>query len=226
VQHTSFQAVAIALGLFPEDGEAHFAMAEAINASYSPGQLRFLFASILVDIPTDAPKLYNDFLSDISWDLQINLQEPKWQNTLLQILQGYLRSRGTSLSEFQLPMPYSVASELSTEVAAFQPYSTKMTSTEMTNTVANMVASFNPEQPAVYQRLRAAVEQLDNACLYFLDGKAGRGKTFVMNCLVASFRAQGGIALVVGSTALSIVHYEHSRTAHSTFGIPIVEVGR
>ena len=116
-------------------------------------------------------------------------------------------------------MPYSVALELSTEVAAFQPRSA-----EMTMAVASTVASFNPEQLAVYQRLRAAVEQPDNACLYFLDGKAGRGKTFVMNCLVTWFRAQGGIALVVGSTALSIVHYDRGRTAHSTFGIPIVEV--
>ena len=86
VQYTSFQAVAIALGLFPKDSEAHFAITEAIDASYSPGQLRFLFASILVDMPTDAPKLYNDFLSDISWDLQANLPEAEWQNTLLQIL--------------------------------------------------------------------------------------------------------------------------------------------
>ena len=172
-------------------------------------------------MPTDALKLYNDFLSDMSWDLQTNLPEAEWEDALLQILQGYLRSRGTSLSEFQLPMPYSVASELSTEVAAFQPRSA-----EMTMAVACTVASFNPEQLAVYQRLRAAVEQPDNACLYFLDGKAGRGKTFVMNCLVTSFRAQGGIALVVGSTALSIVHYDRGRTAHSTFGIPIVEVRR
>jgi hypothetical protein len=42
VQYTNFQAVAIALGLFPKDVEAHFAMTEAVDASYSPGQLRFL----------------------------------------------------------------------------------------------------------------------------------------------------------------------------------------
>ena len=50
-------------------------MTEAIDASYSPGQLWFLFASILVDMLTDAPKLYNDFLTDMSWDLQNNLPE-------------------------------------------------------------------------------------------------------------------------------------------------------
>jgi predicted ATPase len=77
-----------------------------------------------------------------------------------------------------------MALELSSEVSAFQPYSAKMA-----RAVDYMVASFNPEQLAMYQQLRAAMEQPNNACLYFLDGKAGRGKTFVMNCLVTSFHA-------------------------------------
>jgi hypothetical protein len=221
VQYTSFQATAIALGLFPRDGEAHFAMTEAIDASYSPGQLRFLFASILVDMPTDALKLYNDFLSDMSWDLQNNLPEDEWENALLQILQGYLRSRGASLREFQLPMPCSATSELSYEIAAFQSHSA-----EMAAAVEHMIDGFNPEQLAVYHQLKAAVENPNpnNACLYFLDGKAGRGKTFLVNCLVTSLRARGAIVLVGGSTALSIIHYDRGRTAHSTFGIPVVEV--
>jgi hypothetical protein len=101
-------------------------MIEAIDAFYSLGQLRFLFASILVDMPTDALKLYNDFLSDMSWDLQNSLSDNEWQNTLLQILQGYLQSRGASLREFQLPMPYSATSELSYEIAAFQSHSAEM----------------------------------------------------------------------------------------------------
>ena len=42
----------------------------------------------------------------LMYSIQANLPEAEWQNTLLQILQGYLRSRGTSLNEFQLPMLY------------------------------------------------------------------------------------------------------------------------
>jgi hypothetical protein len=94
----------------------------------------------------------------------------------------------------------------------------------MATAVEGMIDSFNPKQLAVYQQLRATVEQVNNACLCFLDGKAGRGKTFLMNCLVTSLRSQGAIVLVVGSTALSIIHYDHGRTTHSTFGIPVVEV--
>ena len=170
-------------------------------------------------MPTDALKLYNDFLSDMSWDLQNNLPEDEWENALLQILQGYLRSRGASLREFQLPMPCSTTSELSYEIAAFQSHSAKMAAT-----VEHMIDGFNPEQLAVYHQLKAAVENPNDTCLYFLDGKAGRGKTFLVNCLVTSLRAQGAIVLVGGLTALSIIHYDRGRTAHSTFGIPVVEV--
>jgi len=36
-------------------------------------------------------------------------------------------------------------------------------------------------------------------------------------------RADGGIACVTGTTALSVIHYERGRTAHSAFGIPVQE---
>ena len=94
----------------------------------------------------------------------------------------------------------------------------------MAAAVQHTIASFNPEQLAVYHQLKATVENPNDTCLCFLDGKAGRGKTFLMNCLVTSLRAQGAIVLVVGSTALSIIHYDRGRTAYSTFGIPVVEV--
>ena len=45
-----------------------------------------------------------------------------------------------------------------------------------------------------------------------------------MHCLVTQFRAEGNVVLVVGTTGLSIVHYDRGRTAHSAFGIPVKEV--
>jgi ABC-type lipoprotein export system ATPase subunit len=105
------------------------------------------------------------------------------------------------------------------ELAAFQSQAVAMV-----HEVERMIATFNPEQRDVYQHLKDAIELPNNSPIYFVDGKAGRGKTFLMNCLVMSLRAKGNIVLVAGSTALSIIHYERGRTAHSTFGIPVVEV--
>jgi chromosomal replication initiation ATPase DnaA len=82
----------------------------------------------------------------------------------------------------------------------------------------------------VYAKLEAVVVQGRRGLgasitqLHFLDGKAGRGKTFLMHCLVTQFRAEGDAVLVVGTTGLGIVHYDHSRTTHSAFRIAIKEV--
>ncbi|KAN0066774.1 PIF1-like helicase domain containing protein [Elaphomyces granulatus] len=42
-----------------------------------------------------------------------------------------------------------------------------------------------------------------------------------MAAICDRIRGDGGIVCVVGTTALSVIHYERGRTAHSTFGIPV-----
>jgi hypothetical protein len=229
VVYDTFQAMAIALGLFPKDGEAQFAMREAVRSSYTPGQLRFLFATVLIHMPGDSRALYDEFLTNMSWDLQAvpELANGGWLNVALQSIQGYLSSQGSSLASFKLPMPTLKPSELDDELAAF--CSSRV---EMQEFVHKMRTQFNTEQVQVYAKLEAVVVQGRNgigasvgtAQLHFLDGKAGRGKTFLMHCLVTQFRAEGDAVLVVGTTGLSIVHYDRGRTAHSAFGIPVKEV--
>jgi hypothetical protein len=219
--------MAIALGLFPKDGEAQFAMREAIASSYTPSQLRFLFATVLIYMPGDSKALYDEFLEDMSWDLQLvpELANGGWLNAVLQSIQGYLSSQGSSLASFNLPMPTLRPSELDDELAAFCS-----SAVEMQEFVHKTRSQFNAEQVQVYAKLEAVVVQgrggmgASAAQLHFLDGKAGRGKTFLMHCLVTQFRAEGDAVLVVGTTGLSIVHYDRGRTAHSAFGIPVKEV--
>jgi hypothetical protein len=58
---------------------------------------------------------------------------------------------------------------------------------------------------------------------FFINGRAGYGKTFLMAALGDCIYGGGGIICVKGITALSIVHYEHGCTAHSAFGILVQE---
>lgn len=55
----------------------------------------------------------------------------------------------------------------------------------------------------------------------FLDEKAGRGKSYVVECLTWWLRSRREIVLVTGSTALSVMGYDRGRTANSTFGIAV-----
>jgi hypothetical protein len=144
---------------------------------------------------------------------------------MLQSIQGYLSSQGSSLASFKLPMPTLRPSELDDELAAFCS-----SRAEMREFVQKTRTQFNAKQAQVYAKLEAVVIQgkggmgASAAQLHFVNRKASRGKTFLMHCLVTQFRAEGDVVLVVGTTGLSIVHYDRGRTAHSAFGIPVKEV--
>jgi PIF1-like helicase len=194
-------------------------MAEAVAELYTPAQLRFLFASVLIDMPIDSLKLYTDFLDDMSWDLKMYETNEPWIDIMLCAIQRHLHVRGASLQRFNLPMPAIPSTELESERAAFQGKEA-----QMREFVSNARSTFNDEQAQVYQYFESVLQADDLPRLHFLDGKAGRGKTFLMNCLVTQFRAESHVVLVVGSTALSVIHYDRGRTAHSAFGIPVKEV--
>ena len=53
----------------------------------------------------------------------------------------------------------------------------------------------------------------------FIDGKAGCGKTFLVNTLCAWVRAVGRIALPTATSAFAAQLYPGGHTTHSTFGV-------
>src|SRR5205823_3251801 len=59
--------------------------------------------------------------------------------------------------------------------------------------------------------------------LFFVNGKAGQGKTFVLNALIKRLRGERHSVAICGSTALSATLYPLGRTVHSLFGIPVTE---
>jgi hypothetical protein len=76
----------------------------------------------------------------------------------------------------------------------------------------------NIEQRFVYDRV---LDSIRTGGCFSLDGKAGRGKTYLVNAIYTRIRGQGRIACITGSMALSTTLYERGRTAHSMFGIPV-----
>jgi hypothetical protein len=59
--------------------------------------------------------------------------------------------------------------------------------------------------------------------MFFIEGRPGRGKTFMVNALSCMLHASGHIILIVGSSALCATAYPRGRTAHYMFGIPVTE---
>ena len=59
--------------------------------------------------------------------------------------------------------------------------------------------------------------------LFFIDERAGHGKTHLLNCLIIYLYLEYYSVAVYGSTALSATLYLHRRMAHSLFGIQVHE---
>ncbi|VDK40466.1 unnamed protein product [Cylicostephanus goldi] len=57
--------------------------------------------------------------------------------------------------------------------------------------------------------------------LYYIDGKAGCGKTYTLNALIQLLEADGKKVLSTASTGIAATLLKHGRTAHSLFCLPI-----
>lgn len=79
------------------------------------------------------------------------------------------------------------------------------------NNLINCVNSYTPQHS-------------DNQPPFFLEGKPGWGKMFVVNAICSHLQEKGHIVLIVGSSALATTLYEGGRTAHNLFQIPVTEV--
>jgi len=136
-------------------------------------------------------------------------------NRALEDINRYLANRGSSLGQHNLPEPQRDRhdDEVNRELDFFhQRRNTLRTAAD------TAYGTMNPDQSRIFDTILQRLEE-PNA-LFFVDGRAGRGKTFLMAAICDRIRGDGGIVCVVGTTALSVIHYERGRTAHSAFGIP------
>ncbi|KAF6514101.1 hypothetical protein HZS61_006357 [Fusarium oxysporum f. sp. conglutinans] len=126
-----------------------------------------------------------------------------------------LRGNGATMRQFGLPEPAGIERELQLELAAFARQREALMMRSHQN-----YAVLNAEQRRIFDVIYSSLAA--GGC-FFIDGRAGRGKTFLMSTLCDYVRAEGKVVCVAGSTALSVTLYERGRTAHSTFGIPVRE---
>ena len=82
-------------------------------------------------------------------------------------------------------------------------------------------SKMNVDQKQVFNTVVEAIENCYNK-VFFIDGPAGTGKTFVYNTLLANVRSKGNIALAVASSGIAALLLDGGRTAHSRFKIPLV----
>ncbi|CAG8816580.1 7920_t:CDS:2 [Gigaspora margarita] len=223
--YNTYQEVAQKMGLFANESESILTMKEAIDNFYTPAQLRFLFTQLMLD---GAPSLElweryeNNFLAD--YQEQLHGNHSLATNMTLQEIALMLAEHGRRMRDFGLPEPHLWTQEVTAEL---QRYSNHKKYEQLAKKFYSIMTS---EQAIFYEKVIKLVlgkEKKDTKIInkfpIFLDGKAGQGKTFLINAICYKIRAAKKIILICGTTALSALLYEGGRTAHSLFRIPVEE---
>ncbi|GJE90163.1 ATP-dependent DNA helicase PIF1 [Phanerochaete sordida] len=220
LQHDSYQLASAALGLFADQNEGDLAMLEAIASLYTPHQLRVLFAHLLVNdcIPTPAV-LWNDVRVHLSLDhiFRHENHEELGVNHALQELSTYLEEHGKSLADYGLPEPTMYSAEVEHELERWNAQRP-----EMGSRADDALGVLNPEQRAIFDVIVNAA-LTGTTLLAFIDGKAGRGKTFLINTICDYLRAREHIVVPTATSGYAAQLYPGGRTMHSAFKVPVNE---
>ena len=189
VHYPTFRDACRARGLLQEDREWSMCLEEAA-AMHSGTQLRSLFVTILLFcFPQDPVKLWNHFKDKICDDLQRRLQRSGVQNVEpgdeidygLYLIEQLLQRSNFSLSHFPgMPMSQKTwehvgRNRLITEQRAYDRDTERRKATEG-------ITQLNPEQSSAFEAVSMSVRNKQGK-LFFLNGPAGTGKTFVYKVL-------------------------------------------
>ena len=220
----TFHEAAMRVGLFTNQNEGQYVLIDATLSFCTPFALRFLFGRVILEGYPALP-LWEQFRYDLARDFIISTRsEERGIDMALQAISDNVHDGGRSLKQFGLPEPLRRSPEV---VIEQETYSSR--SHELRDAAQHCFQRMNIEQKETYSIVVDAATDYAyagrlNEKPFFLEGKPGRGKTFVVDSICCQLRAQNLIVLVVGSSALAATLYEGGRTAHNLFQIPVVEV--
>jgi hypothetical protein len=216
VEYTSYQNAATALHLFSEETEAEYTLREAIEHLKTPAQLRYLFVDLLVDDCILTPLLFWDtFRHKLCKDFclrhpavpQIGIDHALEHLALL------LEEHGKRPSDYHLPEPTTYGHEVEHKLQKWASISQ-----ELAAQADSAYQTLNEEQREIHDEIMFAIKH-QQPLLLFVDGKAGVGKSYLINALYNRLRSRNLIAIPTVTSAFAAQLYPGGRTAHSTFKV-------
>ena len=227
VEAPTFKEACLARGLLEDDNEWSQCLQEAA-VMQTGGQLRHLFTTILHDCNPTAPLvLWNQFKEHICDDLKRKLQHMGHENPTEEQVYDYglylidldLRKKGKSLEQCP-PMPLPVGNWAQLHGNRLIAEQLAYDQADQRDKAQQRLGQLNEEQHAAYDAIINAIEN-NTPKMFFLNGPAGTGKTFLYNTICYHLRGNGMIVLCVASSGIAALLLIGGRTAHSTFRIPI-----
>jgi hypothetical protein len=217
IEFPTFHEAAADIGLFANENKGLLTMREAVDSHRTPTQLHFLFAQIVMEGYAAMP-LWIKFRTQLSVDHFVRLQDGLSAfDATLENIEHTLSHSGKHLHQFGLPSPAVHSQEVADEVLFLRcNRDTHRADSE------RMYDMLNEEQQNVFTLLWDSIQQC-RPMTAFVEGRPGRGKTFLLNALCTALRAHQHIVLIIGTSALSAISFERGRTAHYMFGIPVTD---
>jgi len=216
ILHQTFQEACISLGIFTDENEADYSLLEAVHMLHTPRQLRILFVHLLTNNCVDLPiRTWEKFLPHFTADFAIehNDDTALSTNSALEELNSYLEEYGKCTADFGLPQPTSYTSEVDHEI-----YRWNQNTDDLLHLALQSSHSLNYAQQLIAHDITLALAT-DLPLLLFIDGKAGRGKTYLVNVLCDWVRGHNMIVLPTATSAFAAQMYKGGRTTHSTFKV-------
>jgi len=226
--YPDFQSACLARGLLASDEEWDICLTEA-GLIQSGHQLRQLFVTILLgNSPANPRKLFDTHRHNLSDDCRFHLQryfhlpypsDDQITTLALQYIDTLLQKAGKTLTDYSLPKPLFTFDDfngVSRILAEEISYDIDILNQRWQQDYPKA----NLQQKHVLDAVTAKVDANEGG-LFFIDGPAGTGKTFVENLILAYVRGHHKIALAVASSGIASILLEGGRTSHSRFKIPL-----
>ncbi|XP_052171592.1 uncharacterized protein LOC127787570 [Diospyros lotus] len=228
VVHDTFKLACVARGLLEDDEEWIQCLKEAavMKTGY---QLRRLFSIILTQCsPLNPCALWNQFSMHICDDLAHKIRtlfaisnptDAQIEDYGLHLLNQMLHESGKSLIDFPL-MP-QVIGNWSVVVGNRLIFEHRQLQSEAQQADPQIsIDCLNNGQWNAYNTITSSVFQ-NKGVVFFLNGGAGTGKTFLYNTITLKCRNLGYIVITVASSGIASLLLVGGRTTHSTFSIPL-----
>lgn len=220
VVYTSFQEAAKHRGLLEDDEEWDHCLKEAI-ISHMPSKIRLIFSIILIfNSPSDPLKLWNSYRDSMSEDYKHkNFIDP--YSAALFDIEKLLSDHGVSLTSFGLPKPTLISGIDENNLIDIEYAISDADKLSLSIKADLQRQKLNPQQLDAFNQIYNAYKSRQHH-LFFIDGPAGSGKTFLYQTLLAQIRSEGNIAIAVAYSGIAANLLDGGRTAHSRFKIPLI----
>ncbi|XP_031116894.1 uncharacterized protein LOC116020565 [Ipomoea triloba] len=214
----TFREAVEKLGLLSGDSIIEQSLDEALLFQM-PSSLRKLFAMLLIFCDLSNPRsLWIKYKSYMCQDFLRNglhtIDES--ESLVLKLIANNLHKMGKNLYDYNLVDTFTeldIATTMTHEIMYER-------SLEVSESDLAGVQKLNACQRAAFDTIIENVFA-NKGGIYFVDGPAGTGKTFLYRCLLATVRSRGFLALATATSGIAASILPGGRTAHSRFKLPL-----